>query len=147
MKFLSPYLNFKGDAEEAFDFYRSVFGGEFTGVIRFSDMAGSGMEVAEADLGKIAHIALPVVGDVSLMASDVVGPQAGGFNPGNNVYLYVEAESGEEADRYFSALSSDGGSVEMPLQSTGWAEKYGACRDKFQVQWMISYTGNVQYQG
>lgn len=144
MQFVSPYLNFKGDTEEAFEFYRSVFGGELNGVIRFRDMAGSGMDVPEGDLDKVAHISLPLVEGVGLMASDVVGPQADKFNVGNNIYIYLEAESGEEAERLFSGLS-EGGTAEMPLQPTGWAEKYGSCVDKFGVQWMISFTGSVQY--
>lgn len=144
MQFVAPYLNFKGNAEEALEFYRSVFGGEYTGIMRFRDFGDDAMGVSEADRDKIAHVSLPLVEGVGLMASDVVGPQADAFNPGNNVYIYLEADSAEEADRLFSALS-EGGTVEMPLQSTVWAEKYGSCVDRFRVQWRVSFTGNVQF--
>jgi PhnB protein len=144
MQFVSPYLNFKGNAEEAFEFYRSVFGGEYTGVVRFRDFGEDAMGVPEADRDKIAHISLPLVGDVSLMASDAVGPQADAFTAGNNVYIYLETDTAEEADRLFDALSV-GGVAEMPLQPTAWAEKYGSCIDRFGVQWMLSFTGDVQF--
>lgn len=144
MQFVTPYLNFNGNAEEAFEFYRSVFGGEFQGIVRFRDFGEGEMDVPEEDKEKIAHISLPLVGSVNLMASDVVGPQAASFNVGNNVYIYLEAETADEADRLFSSLS-EGGVAEMPLQPTGWAEKYGSCVDRFGVQWMISFTGDVQF--
>jgi PhnB protein len=144
MQYVTVYLNFDGNTEEAFGFYRSVFGGEFTGVIRFRDFGEDAMGAAEEDLDKVAHISLPLVEGVSLMASDVVGAQSDAFKVGNNVYIYLEVDSGEEADRLFSALS-DGGLAEMPLQPTGWAEKYGTCIDKYGVQWMISYTGAVEF--
>lgn len=142
---LSPYLNFKGDAEEAFGFYRSVFGGEFLGVMRFRDFGEDAMGVPESDRDKIAHIALPMTEGVNLMASDVAGPAAADFTVGNNVYLYIEAESAEEADRLFGALSQ-GGSEQMPMQSTEWAEKYGICIDRFGIGWMIGYTGDVKFE-
>lgn len=144
MQFVTPYLNFNGNAEEAFEFYRSVFGGEFQGIVRFRDFGEGEMDVPEEDKEKIAHISLPLVGSVNLMASDVVGPQAASFNVGNNVYIYLEADTADEADRLFSSLS-EGGVAEMPLQPTGWAEKYGSCVDRFGVQWMISFTGDVQF--
>ncbi len=144
MQFMTVYLNFDGNAEEAFEFYRSVFGGEFDGVVRFRDFGDNSMQVPEADLDKIAHISLPLANGVGLMASDVAGPQAEGFTVGNNVYLYLEAESAEEADRFFERLS-DGGGVEMPMTATEWAEKYGIVADRFGVRWMISYTGDVEF--
>lgn len=144
MQFVSQYLNFAGNAEEAFEFYRSVFGGEYDGVLRFRDFGEDAMGASGPDLDKIAHISLPLVGGIGLMASDVIGPQAATFNAGNNFYIYLEAETGEEADRLFAALS-EGGTAEMPLQPTAWAEKYGSLIDKFGVQWMISYTGDVQF--
>lgn len=144
MQAVMPYLNFKGNAEEAFEFYRSVFGGELLGIMRFADFGEGGMGVSEADRDKVAHIALPLLEGVNLMASDVVGPQAESFNPGNNTYIYLELDSSEEADKLFAGLS-EGGRVEMPLQTTGWAEKYGTCVDKFGIQWMMSYTGDVKF--
>lgn len=145
MKAANPYLNFSGNAEEAFTFYRSVFGGDFLGVVRFRDFPDNGMGVPEADLDKIAHIALPLGEGNLLMATDVVGSWK---TPtlGNNFYIHLEAESREEAERLFGALSQ-GGEIEMPLQATEWAEQYGVCADRFGVQWMVSYTGDVQFTG
>ena len=144
MQWVSPYLNFKGDAEEAFAFYKSVFGTEFDGILRFREFGGSAMGVAEADLDKIAHISLPLTGEISLMASDVVGQDAEAFVAGNNVNIYLEADSAEEADRLFEGLS-EGGQQEMPLMQTEWAEKYGMCVDRFGIHWMISFTGEVSF--
>lgn len=144
MKFVSPYLNFAGNTEQAFEFYRSVFGGELR-IVRFRDFPGGAPDFSEAELDRVAHVSLPLVGDVSLMASDVVGPQAEAFTAGNNVYIYLETESAEEAERLFAGLS-DGGTAEMPLQPTGWAEKYGSCIDRFGVQWMVSFTGQVNFE-
>ena len=144
MQFMTTYLNFNGNAMEAFEFYKQVFGGEFDGVMRFRDFDEDAMGVPEADKDKIAHISLPLAGGVALMASDVAGPQADGFRPGNNSYIYLETETGPEADRIFDGLSA-GGTVEMPLQATGWAEKYGMVADRFGVQWMISFTGDVEF--
>ncbi len=144
MQYVTQYLNFNGNAEEAFEFYRSVFGGEFTGILRFRDFGDSGMEVPEADLDKIAHISLPLAQGIGLMASDVVGDQAAAFNAGNNIYLYLETDSADEADRLFAGLS-EGGIAEMVLQPTAWAEKAGSCVDKFGIQWMISFTGAVEF--
>jgi len=144
MKYVTQYLNFNGDAEQAFELYRSVFGGEYTGILRFRDFGDAGMEVPDADLDKIAHISLPLVGDVGLMASDVVGEQVASFNAGNNFYIYLEMDSAEEADRIFAGLS-EGGIAEMELQPTAWAEHTGSLVDKFGIKWMISYTGDVQF--
>ncbi len=144
MQFMTTYLNFDGNAEEAFEFYRSVFGGEFDGILRFRDFGDDAMGASEADLDKVAHISLPLVNGIGLMASDVIGPQSDAFKAGSNVYIYLEAESGAEADRVFEGLSA-GGTVEMPLQPTAWAEKYGSLIDRFGVQWMVSFTGDVQF--
>ena len=144
MRAVNPYLNFKGNTKEAFDFYRSVFGGEFRAVVRFRDFGDNGMGVAEGDLDKIAHIALPLGPHAMLMGTDVVDSMPMTFTQGNNVYITLEPESGAEAERLFSALSA-GGRVEMPLQATAWAEKYGSCADRFGVQWMVSYAGSVQF--
>lgn len=144
MQFMTVYLNFDGDAEEAFQFYRAVFGGEFDGMLRFRDFGEDAMGVPEADRERIAHVSLPLVGDIGLMGSDVAGPQAAAFRAGNNVYIYLEAESRAEAERVFAELSA-GGTVEMPLQASDWAERYGSLVDRFGVPWMISYTGDVQF--
>ena len=144
MKSVNPYLNFKGNTKEAFDFYKSVFGGEFAAVIRYRDFPGNPMGVAAADLDKIAHIALPLGPNNVLMATDTLDSFPRKHQPGNNFHITLEPESEEEAERLFEALSADG-QIEMPLQKTEWAEKYGQCADKFGVQWMVNYTGDAQF--
>lgn len=141
-----PYLNFPGNTEEAFHFYRSVFGGEFSGVIRFRDFGNNEMGVAEEDLDRIAHIALPLGSGGMLMGTDVVGAWRDAFVVGTNSYTHLEVEGPAEAGRIFTALS-EGGLVQMPLMRTEWAELYGSLRDRFGVQWMVSYTGSVAFPG
>lgn len=144
MKSLQPYLNFPGNTEEAFNFYRSVFGGDFRGVYRFRDFADSGMEVPESDLEKIAHIALPIGASGLLMGTDTLESLGQTLTPGNNHYIYIELESPEEGERLFPALA-EGGSVEMPLGKTEWSELYGICTDRFGIQWMLDYTGSTDF--
>jgi PhnB protein len=144
MKAANPYLNFPGNTADAFDFYKSVFGGEFLAVLRFRDFGENSMGVPETDLDKIAHIALPLGNGHVLMATDTVSSMPKALSMGNNFYITVEPDTAEEADKLFGALSA-GGQVEMPLQKTEWAERYGSCVDKFGVQWMVNYTGGVQF--
>lgn len=135
---LNTYLNFSGNAEEAFTFYKSIFGGEFSSFVRFKDMPMEGVEIPEGDEDKIIHIALPV-GDDVLMASDAPESMGMTVNFGNNAYISVHPESKEEADRIFNALS-EGGKVEMPIADQPWGDYYGSLADKFGVQWMVSYS-------
>jgi len=144
MKGANPYLNFRGNTEEAFNFYRSVIGGDFLAVLRYRDFGENTMGVPEAELDKIAHIALPLGGDNYLMATDVIESQP--FQIGNNFYIHLEADDEAEAARVFDGLS-EGGRIEMPLGETEWAEKYGICVDRFGVQWMISFTGKKEFSG
>jgi PhnB protein len=144
MKSVHPYLNFKGNTEEAFTFYQSVFGTEISMLVRFRDFGDDGMGVAEADLDRIAHVCLPLGSGSMLMATDSVGSLASSFNAGNNFYINLEAESADEAQRLFTALS-DGGGVEMALGRTEWAELFGACADRFGVRWMVNYPGGVEF--
>ena len=146
MKSANPYLNFNGNTEEAFTFYKSVFGGEFRAVMRFRDFPGNAMGVPDGELDKIAHIALPLGNGNMLMATDVVSSMPTTLTVGNNFYITLEPESAKEAETVFNALAA-GGRVGMPLQRTEWAEKHGNCTDKFGVQWMVDYTGNVQFPG
>lgn len=141
MRSAHPYLNFAGNTEEAFEFYRTVFGGELIDLVRFGDFPENPMGIAEDELDRIAHIALPLGNGTILMGTDVVGSFGKEFTTGTNFYIALEVESGEEADRLFDALS-DGGHVEMALQKTEWAEQYGSCTDRFGVQWMVSYTAH-----
>lgn len=143
MKAANPYLYFDGDTEEAFTFYRSVFGGEFLSLLRFRDFPDNPMGIAEKDLDRIAHIALPLGSGNMLMGTDMVESMPAKLRKGNNVYITIEPETADEADSLFAALS-DGGRVEMPLDSTDWAEKHGQCTDRFGIQWMVDYTGNAQ---
>jgi PhnB protein len=146
MKAANPYLNFKGNTREAFEFYKSVFGGEFLAVLRFRDFGDNGMGVAEQDLDKIAHIALPLGPNALLMGTDVVDGMPGTFTVGTNTFIALDPDSADEADRLFDGLAA-GGQVQMPLQQTEWAEKYGSLVDRFGVQWMVSYAGNVTFGG
>jgi PhnB protein len=142
MKAVNPYLNFRGNTEEAFSFYRSVFGGDFLGIVRYRDFPDNSMGVPEHELDLIAHIALPLGSSNLLMGTDVVEKQS--ITVGNNTYILLETDSAAEAESLFGGLCA-GGHVDMPLSPTEWAEKYGVCRDRFDVQWMISYTGDVQF--
>lgn len=140
MSKVSTYLNFKRNTEEAFNFYKSVFGGDFTGGInRFSDIPPmEGMPaIAEADKNLVMHIVLPILGGHQLMGTDA--PESMGFNLsfGNNVYINLEPDTREETRRLFMALSA-GGKVEMELQDMFWGDYYGSCRDQFGVQWMFN---------
>jgi PhnB protein len=143
MKTANPYLNFPGTTKEAFEFYRSVFGGEFVDVLRFRDM-GDTMGVPESELDRIAHISLPLGPTTILMGTDHSESYSPPLVAGNNFYIAIEGDTEEEADRLFGALS-EGGRVEMPLEKTDWAEKYGACEDRYGVHWMVMYTGDVQF--
>lgn len=146
MQAAHPYLIFDGNARQAFEFYRSVFGGDFPVAVRFKDMGGGPPGASSADLERIAHISLPLGGANMLMASDVLSSQGQDFKAGNNFYVTLNPDTSQEADRVFNALSA-GGRVEMPLQRTAWAEKHGQCTDRFGVQWMVTYAGSVRFQG
>ena len=136
---LNIYLNFAGNAEEAFAFYRSVFGGEFRSLVRFKDMPMEGMKMPKKDENKIMHVALPVGKDDVLMASDALESMGQTLHRGDNVVLSITPDSKEEADRLFKALSS-GGKIEMPLADQVWGDYYGSFVDKFGVRWMVDYT-------
>jgi PhnB protein len=135
---LNSYLNFAGNAEEAFRFYKSVFGGEFTSVVRFKDLPMPGVNIPKEAEGKIMHIALPIGPSDVLMASDALESLGQKITQGNNLYLSVNPDSKEEADRLFRALSA-GGTVEMPIANQPWGDYYGSFKDKFGIQWMVNY--------
>lgn len=138
---LNPYLNFDGTCEEAFLFYKTVFGGEFLGEIsRFKDMPGSEDELPEQDANRVMHVALPIGGDV-LMGSDIYTGGIHHLIEGNNNYISIFAESREEADRLFNGLS-EGGAVLVPIQDVFWGDYYGQLKDKFGIFWMINYNKN-----
>lgn len=135
---VNTYLNFGGNAEQAFNFYKSIFGGEFSSLIRFKDMPMEGVELSAEDQEKIMHISLPIGSDV-LMASDA--PESLGYkvNFGNHSYISIHPESKQEADRLFDALSKDG-EVEMAISDQAWGDYWGSFTDKFGVGWMVSYS-------
>jgi len=137
MKSINPYLIFNGNAEEAFEFYQSVFGGEIF-KLRFSEMPGSS-EMPDEDQNKLAHVALAIAGNSQvLMASDAGTGQEATIQENGNYYLSLEPESAEEADKIYNKLSDDG-KIIMPLDKTDWAEKFAMFADKFGIQWMINY--------
>jgi PhnB protein len=136
---LNTYLNFAGNTEEAFNFYKSVFGGEFTSVVRFKDMPIEGVAIPKEAENKILHIGLPIGQANVLMATDTLESLGQKLVQGNNVYISVHPDSKEEADRIFNALSA-GGLIEMPIANQPWGDYYGSFKDKFGVQWMVNYT-------
>ncbi len=135
MKSVHPYINFPGNTEEAFNFYKSVFGGELT-IIRFKDMPDV-EKVPEQDRNKIMHIALPM-GKQMLMATDALESLGQTIEKGNNHHILVSCESKQEADKFFNGLSA-GGFVMVPMSDQVWGDYFGMCTDKYGVQWMISY--------
>ena len=140
----NTYLNFSGNTEEAFNFYKSVFGGEFISLVRFREFPHNRMGVPESDLDKIAHLALPLGENNILMGSDNLEYNCKPLNVGNNFYISLEVETDHKADELFESLAGDG-RIEMPMQKTEWAEKFGICEDRFGVQWMVMFTGVVQF--
>ena len=138
----NPYLNFNGNTEDAFNFYKSVFGGDFLALMRFKDNPGCGA-MPEADTEGIMHIALPIGGGTVLMGTDALESMGQKVTFGNNFYICLAPESKEEAERLFNGLS-DGGKIEMPLQDMFWGAYYGSFADKYGVQWMVNYSQNQQ---
>ena len=133
------YLNFAGNAEEAFEFYRSVFGGEFSSLVRFSDMPMEGVEIPEPDQDRIMHIALPIGEDDILMASDALESLGQQLVVGNSSYVSVHPDTREEADRIFKGLT-EGGEVEMPIADQAWGDYFGSFKDRFGTGWMVNHT-------
>ena len=136
---LQTYLNFAGNTEKAFNFYKSVFGGEFSSVVRFRDMPMEGVEISKEDENKIMHICLPIGKDNLLMANDILESFGQKLIQGNNTYIAVYPKSKEEADRIFNTLSVDG-NIEMQISDQPWGDYYGSFKDKFGIQWMVIYT-------
>lgn len=133
---LNPYLNFDGKAEEAFNFYKSVFGGEFMGINRIGDAPGC-ENLSEEEKKRVMHIALPINDQITLMASDTIPSMGHVLKEGNNVHISLHPDTKEEADRLFKGLSEDG-QVEMEMQDTFWGAYFGNFKDKFGINWMIN---------
>lgn len=135
---INPYLNFDGNCKEAFDYYKSVFGGEFSAVQKFKDMPPSEKPMPEDEAERIMHISLPIGNDAMLMGSDISVAMGHKLTVGNNAYLSITPDSLDEAKQLFEKLSKDG-KVEMPLEKMFWGAYFASFTDKFGVMWMINY--------
>jgi PhnB protein len=133
---INPYLNFNGNTEEAFNFYKSVFGGDFSIVQRFEGTPGSD-KLPAADLNKIMHISLPLPNGNILMGTDFLESMGHKLNAGNNFSLSISTDTKEEADKIFNALSA-GGRVDQPMTDMFWGTYFGMFADKFGIQWMVN---------
>ena len=137
MRNTTPYLHFKGQAEEAMNFYKAVLGGEFTGFQRYKDVPG-GEKMAASDKDRLIHIALQVSPFITIMASDMMQSAEAECVSGNNYHICLHTESEAETQKLFEGLSKDG-HIEMPLNKTFWGAYFGMCQDKFGVHWMFNY--------
>ncbi len=142
MALINPHINFNGNAEEAFNFYKSVFGGEFAKIMRFKDLETPEFPVAADEADKIMHIALPIGKNV-LMANDVPAFMGRTNENENRSKISISAESKEEADKLFNGLST-GGNIEMPMEDSPWGSYFGIFRDKFGIEWMVDYDPNYK---
>ena len=143
MATVSTYLNFNGNTEEAFTFYKDVFGTEFLGeVARMGDvpMGPGDSKPNEHDANLVMNVTLPIIGGHLLQGTDATESMGFTLNQGNNVYICIDPDSREDANRLFAALS-DGGTVNMPMQDMFWGDYFGECVDKFGVQWMVNFSG------
>ena len=138
MPTINPYINFNGNAEEAFTFYKSVFGGEFTKVMRFKELASAEFPVADSEANKIMLIELPV-GPTVLRANDVPESMGRVSENENRSKIAVVSESREEADRIFAGLS-EGGAVEMPMDDSPWGTYFAMFRDKYGIEWTVEFS-------
>ncbi|MES2215950.1 MAG: VOC family protein [Patescibacteria group bacterium] len=138
MTTINPWINFNGNAEEAFTFYKSVFGGEFTKIIRFKDIASKEFPVSEADADKIMLITLPISKNNVLMANDVPAFMGKVNENENRSKISVSAESKEEAEAIFNGLSA-GGQVEVPFGESSWGTYFSMFRDKYGIEWVVEF--------
>jgi PhnB protein len=143
MALINPHINFNGNAEEAFTFYKSVFGGEFAMIMRLKDLSGPEFPVAENDANKIMHIALPIGKNV-LMGNDIPAAMGRVNENENRSKISISAESKEEADKLFNGLSA-GGEIEMPIADSAWGSYFGMFRDKYGIEWMVDF--DPKYNG
>lgn len=141
MATINPWINFNGNAEEAFTFYKSVFGGEFKKIVRFKDVASAEFPVPEKEENKIMYIALPIGTGSILIANDVPEVLGRVNEQENRSKILVSAESKEEADRLFAGLSA-GGSVEGPMGDGPWGSYAGMFRDKYGIEWIVEFSSD-----
>ena len=146
MATINAYLTFDGTCEEAFNFYKSVFGGDFPMVGKFGDMpAQEGMPpISDEVKNRIMHMSLPISAETVLMGSDTM-PGIHDHQVGNNISLSINTDSREESDRVFNGLSA-GGKVSMPLADTFWGAYFGMWTDKFGINWMVNYDDPAKVQ-
>ena len=137
MAIINPHINFNGNAEEAFNFYKSVFGGEFTQIVRFKDISSPEFPIPEKEANKIMHIVLPI-GKNTLIANDVPESMGRVNENENRSKIFIRAESRKEADKLFNGLSA-GGNVEAPIGDSPWGSYFGMFRDKFGIEWMVDF--------
>ena len=143
MALINPHINFNGNAEEAFNFYKSVFGGEFALIVRFKEMTSPEMPVTDNEADKIMHIALPIGKNV-LMGNDVPEIMGRVNENENRSKISVSTQSREEADRIFTGLSADG-AVEVPIADSPWGSYFGMFRDKYGIEWIVDF--DPKYNG
>jgi PhnB protein len=141
MAIINPYLNFEGTTEAAFNFYKSVFGGEFLMIQRFKDTPEAD-RVPEAEKNMLMHVSLPIGKHNVLMGTDALESMGHKITPGTNFSIAIGTETKEEADRLYKGLAA-GGKESMPMTQTFWGAYFGMLTDKFGVQWMVSYDANV----
>ena len=141
MKSINPWINFNGNAEAAFTFYKSVFGGEFKKIVRFKDLASPEFPVADKEANKVMYIALPVGKNNVLVANDVPEIMGRTNENENRSKILVSVESREEADKIFNGLSA-GGNVEGPIGDTPWGSYAGMFRDKYGIEWIVEFAQN-----
>lgn len=140
MATINPHYNFNGNAEEAFNFYKSVFGGSFTKLVRFKELSSEEFPVPQHEENKIMHIALPI-GKSVLMGNDVPEIMGRTNENENRSKIVVNAESKAEADTIFNGLSA-GGQIEMPISDSPWGTYFGMFRDKYGIEWMVEFDAN-----
>jgi len=138
MRAINPWINFNGNAEEAFNFYKSVFGGEFTKLIRFKDLASAEFQVPENEEDKLMHIALPIGSHNVLIANDIPEFMGRVSESENRSKIALSADSRDEADQIFNGLSA-GGDIEGPMGDSPWGTYAGMFRDKYGIEWIVEF--------
>lgn len=144
MPLINPHINFNGNAEEAFNFYKAVFGGEFAKIVRYKEMENDAHAIDPAEANKIMHIALPI-GKNILMGNDVPSMMGPTNELENRSKIAISADTKDEAYQLFEGLSA-GGSIEVPIGQSPWGSHFGMLRDKFGIEWMVDYDPNYKGQ-
>lgn len=135
---MNPYLNFNGQAEQAFQFYQSIFGGEFSYFSRMGDVPDLPFPLCDTDKQRVMHVSLPIDQGITLMGSDIIESAGQTLTVGNHVHVSLNVDSADEAKRLFNALSANG-TINMPLDNTFWGALFGSLTDQFGIQWMVNY--------